>query len=145
MSLAWFLQFDYDSSAPPEQAWRRRLNSHANLLKEFRVTFMEAIKMASDFSLSQTNNWQQGFTDLIDGNPLCIHINYKDSFIIILLIIFKFMSLSLLIVYCVLKFQVRLGIRIWSYVREEASHGRVDFKFYFIFWSFIALCVGTLD
>ncbi|RZB44812.1 Non-lysosomal glucosylceramidase isoform C [Glycine soja] len=56
--------FDYDSSAPPEQAWRRRLNSHANLLKEFRVTFMEAIKM------------------------------------------------------------VRLGIRIWSYVREEASHGR---------------------
>ncbi|WVY96015.1 hypothetical protein V8G54_028166 [Vigna mungo] len=28
--------FDYDSSAPPEQAWRRRLNSHANLLKEFR-------------------------------------------------------------------------------------------------------------
>ncbi|KAG5127793.1 hypothetical protein JHK82_028628 [Glycine max] len=47
--------FDYDSSAPPEQAWRRRLNSHANLLKEFRV---------------------------------------------------------------------RLGIRIWSYVREEASHGR---------------------
>lgn len=55
---------DYDSSAPPEQAWRRRLNSHANLLKEFSVTFMEAIKM------------------------------------------------------------VRLGIRIWSYVREEASHGR---------------------
>ncbi|XP_020222782.1 non-lysosomal glucosylceramidase [Cajanus cajan] len=56
--------FDYDSSAPPEQAWRRRLNSHANLLKEFRITFVEAIKM------------------------------------------------------------VRLGIRIWSYVREEASHGR---------------------
>ncbi|TKY51803.1 Non-lysosomal glucosylceramidase [Spatholobus suberectus] len=56
--------FDYDSSAPPEQAWRRRLNSHANLLKEFRVTFVEAVKM------------------------------------------------------------VRLGIRIWSYVREEASHGR---------------------
>ncbi|KAL1342227.1 hypothetical protein HN51_028797 [Arachis hypogaea] len=56
--------FDFDSAAPPEQAWRRRLNSHANLLKEFSVTFMEAIKM------------------------------------------------------------VRLGIRIWSYVREEASHGR---------------------
>ncbi|XP_027365243.1 non-lysosomal glucosylceramidase isoform X2 [Abrus precatorius] len=55
---------DFDSAAPPVQAWRRRLNSHANLLKEFRVTFMEAIKM------------------------------------------------------------VRLGIRIWSYVREEASHGR---------------------
>jgi len=52
VSLAWFLQFDYDSSAPPEQAWRRRLNSHANLLKEFRVTFMEAIKMASFFPLS---------------------------------------------------------------------------------------------
>ncbi|XP_028773528.1 non-lysosomal glucosylceramidase [Neltuma alba] len=55
---------DFDSAAPPEQAWRRRLNSHANILKEFSVTFMEAIKM------------------------------------------------------------VRLGIRIWSYVREEASHGR---------------------
>ncbi|XP_031266962.1 non-lysosomal glucosylceramidase [Pistacia vera] len=56
--------FDFDSAAPPEQAWRRRLNSHANLLKEFSVTFAEAIKM------------------------------------------------------------VRLGIRLWSYVREEASHGR---------------------
>ncbi|KAL5542560.1 hypothetical protein UlMin_010270, partial [Ulmus minor] len=56
--------FDFDSAAPPEQAWRRRLNSHANLLKEFSVTFTEAIKM------------------------------------------------------------VRLGIRLWSYIREEASHGR---------------------
>ncbi|KAJ7942511.1 Non-lysosomal glucosylceramidase [Quillaja saponaria] len=56
--------FDFDSAAPPKQAWRRRLNSHANFLKEFSVTFMEAIKM------------------------------------------------------------VRLGIRMWSYVREEASYGR---------------------
>ncbi|CAI0436791.1 unnamed protein product [Linum tenue] len=56
--------FDFDSAAPPEHAWRRKLNSHANLLKEFSVTFREAIKM------------------------------------------------------------VRLGIRLWSYVREEASHGR---------------------
>eukprot|EP00268_Persea_americana_P037440 TRINITY_DN3705_c0_g1_i1.p1 TRINITY_DN3705_c0_g1~~TRINITY_DN3705_c0_g1_i1.p1 ORF type:complete len:169 (-),score=30.05 TRINITY_DN3705_c0_g1_i1:94-600(-) len=55
---------DSDSAAPPEQAWRRRLNSHANRLKEFRVTFREALKM------------------------------------------------------------VRLGVRLWSYVREEASHGR---------------------
>ncbi|KMT16930.1 hypothetical protein BVRB_2g044000 [Beta vulgaris subsp. vulgaris] len=55
---------DFDSAAPPEQAWRRRLNSHANILKEFSVTFVEAIKM------------------------------------------------------------VRLGIRLWSYVREEESHGR---------------------
>ncbi|XP_057959180.1 uncharacterized protein LOC131151781 [Malania oleifera] len=55
---------DFDSAAPPEQAWRRRLNSHANILKEFSVTFMEAIRM------------------------------------------------------------VRLGIRLWSYIREEASHGR---------------------
>ncbi|CAL0321180.1 unnamed protein product [Lupinus luteus] len=55
---------DFDDAAPPEQAWRRRLNSHANLLKEFSVTFMEAIKM------------------------------------------------------------VKLGVRMWSYVREEASHGR---------------------
>ncbi|XP_050216647.1 uncharacterized protein LOC126667660 [Mercurialis annua] len=55
---------DFDSAAPPKHAWRRRLNSHANILKEFSVTFTEAIKM------------------------------------------------------------VRLGIRLWSYVREEASHGR---------------------
>lgn len=48
-TLHRFLQFDLDSAAPPEQAWRRRLNSHANLLKEFRVTFTEAIKMVSDF------------------------------------------------------------------------------------------------
>ncbi|KAK4750952.1 hypothetical protein SAY87_004434 [Trapa incisa] len=56
--------FDLDNSAPPEQAWRRRLNSHANILKEFSVTFREAIKM------------------------------------------------------------IRLGIRLWSFIREEASHGR---------------------
>ncbi|VAH04230.1 unnamed protein product [Triticum turgidum subsp. durum] len=55
---------DLDGGSPPEQAWRRRLNSHANLLKEFSVTFMEAMKMMT------------------------------------------------------------LGMRLWSYVREEASHGR---------------------
>nr|XP_043634451.1 non-lysosomal glucosylceramidase-like [Erigeron canadensis] len=55
---------DFDSGAPPEHAWRRKLNSQAGILKEFSVTFMEALKM------------------------------------------------------------VRLGIRLWSYVREEASHGR---------------------
>jgi hypothetical protein len=38
-------QLDFDGGAPPEQAWRRRLNSHANLLKEFSVTFMEAMRM----------------------------------------------------------------------------------------------------
>lgn len=38
-------QLDFDGGAPPEEAWRRRLNSHANLLKEFSVTFMEAIRM----------------------------------------------------------------------------------------------------
>lgn len=55
---------DSDSASPPKQAWRRRLNSHANILKEFSITFMEAMKM------------------------------------------------------------IRLGLRLWSYVREEASHGR---------------------
>lgn len=55
---------DFDSAIPPEQAWRRKLDSHASILKEFSITFMEAIKM------------------------------------------------------------IRLGIRLWSYVREEASHGR---------------------
>lgn len=64
VNRATLLLLDYDSAAPPRQAWRRRLNSHANILKEFSITFMEAIKM------------------------------------------------------------VRLGIRLWSYVREEASHGR---------------------
>ncbi|BBG92332.1 Beta-glucosidase, GBA2 type family protein [Prunus dulcis] len=32
-------------AAPPEHAWRRKLNSNANLLREFSVTFREAIKM----------------------------------------------------------------------------------------------------
>ncbi|KAL3634379.1 hypothetical protein CASFOL_021433 [Castilleja foliolosa] len=36
---------DFDSAAPPEQALRRKLNSHASLLKEFSITFTEAIKM----------------------------------------------------------------------------------------------------
>ncbi|XP_031097658.1 non-lysosomal glucosylceramidase [Ipomoea triloba] len=56
--------FESDSAAPPSEAWRRKLNTHASILKEFSVTFTEAIKM------------------------------------------------------------IRLGIRLWSYVREEASHGR---------------------
>ncbi|WOK98959.1 non-lysosomal glucosylceramidase [Canna indica] len=55
---------DFDGCAPPEQAWRRRLNCHANRLKEFNVTFMEAFRM------------------------------------------------------------LRLGVRLWSYVRAEASQGR---------------------
>ncbi|XP_027119001.1 uncharacterized protein [Coffea arabica] len=56
--------FDFDSAGPPEQAWRRKLDTHASILREFSITFVEAIKM------------------------------------------------------------IRLGIRLWSYVREEASHGR---------------------
>ncbi|CAI9761633.1 unnamed protein product [Fraxinus pennsylvanica] len=55
---------DFDSAAAPEQAWRRKLNSNASILKEFSVTFTEAIKM------------------------------------------------------------FRLGLRLWHYTREEASHGR---------------------
>lgn len=53
-----------DSATPPQHAWRRKLNKHPSKLKEFSITFMEAMKM------------------------------------------------------------IRLGIRLWSYVREEASHGR---------------------
>lgn len=64
ISRATLQLLDFDSAAPPEQAWRRKLNSHATILKEFSVTFMEAIKL------------------------------------------------------------IRLGIRMWSYVREEASQGR---------------------
>ncbi|PSR84748.1 Non-lysosomal glucosylceramidase [Actinidia chinensis var. chinensis] len=64
ISRATLQLLDFDSAAPPEQAWRRKLNSHATILKEFSVTFMEAIKL------------------------------------------------------------LRLGIRMWSYIREEASQGR---------------------
>ncbi|XP_077226695.1 beta-glucosidase, GBA2 type family protein [Tasmannia lanceolata] len=64
VSKATLQLLDFDSAAPPDQAWRRRLNSHANKLKEFSVTFMEALKM------------------------------------------------------------MQLGVRLWSYVREEASQGR---------------------
>ncbi|KAG0621376.1 hypothetical protein M758_3G014900 [Ceratodon purpureus] len=38
---------DHDPGAPSEQAWRRKLNSHADFLTEFRVTFMEAVRMIS--------------------------------------------------------------------------------------------------
>ncbi|XBJ17036.1 hypothetical protein VPH35_008537 [Triticum aestivum] len=55
---------DFDDGTPPEHAWRRKLSSHANRLKEFNVTFREAFKM------------------------------------------------------------MKLGLRLWSYVREEASQGR---------------------
>ncbi|KAM0845899.1 hypothetical protein ACQ4PT_056051 [Festuca glaucescens] len=55
---------DFDDGSPPEYAWRRKLSSHANRLKEFNVTFREAFKM------------------------------------------------------------MKLGLRLWSYVREEASYGR---------------------
>ncbi|CAK9198079.1 unnamed protein product [Sphagnum troendelagicum] len=37
--------FEDDPGAPPAQAWRRKLNGHANLLREFSVTFMEAFRM----------------------------------------------------------------------------------------------------
>lgn len=46
------VQLDFDGGAPPSQAWRRRLNSHANKLKEFSVTFMEAVKMVHSGNLS---------------------------------------------------------------------------------------------
>ncbi|CAM6099912.1 unnamed protein product [Calypogeia fissa] len=36
---------DQDPGAPPKQAWRRKLNCSAGILKEFSVTFMEAIKL----------------------------------------------------------------------------------------------------
>ncbi|XP_024382229.1 uncharacterized protein [Physcomitrium patens] len=36
---------DHDPGAPSALAWRRKLNSHADFLTEFRVTFMEAVRM----------------------------------------------------------------------------------------------------
>ncbi|KAM3274545.1 hypothetical protein ACQJBY_043544 [Aegilops geniculata] len=56
---------DFDDGTPSEDAWRRKLSSYANRLKEFNVMFREAFKM------------------------------------------------------------MKLGLRLWSYVREEASHGRI--------------------
>lgn len=38
-------QLESDPGAPPKKAWRRKLNCTAGFLKEFSVTFMEAIKM----------------------------------------------------------------------------------------------------
>lgn len=46
------LQLDFDDGSPPEYAWRRKLSSHANRLKEFNVTFREAIKMVQEMQLS---------------------------------------------------------------------------------------------
>ncbi|CAN5965713.1 unnamed protein product [Sphagnum jensenii] len=36
---------DHDPGAPPEQAWRRKLNSHVNFLRSFSLTFMELLSM----------------------------------------------------------------------------------------------------
>ncbi|PSS35699.1 Non-lysosomal glucosylceramidase [Actinidia chinensis var. chinensis] len=47
ISRATLQLLDFDSAAPPEQAWRRKLNSHATILKEFSVTFTEAIKLTA--------------------------------------------------------------------------------------------------
>lgn len=38
-------QLEDGPGAPPELAWRRKLNGNADILKEFRVTFMEGLKM----------------------------------------------------------------------------------------------------
>lgn len=38
-------QLDHDPGAPSQLAWRRELNKHADFLTEFRVTFMEAVRM----------------------------------------------------------------------------------------------------
>lgn len=41
-----------DPGAPPDQAWRRKINSNADILKEFRVTFMEGLKMVTLLSFT---------------------------------------------------------------------------------------------
>lgn len=38
-------QLEHDPGAPPKQAWRRKLNICPSILKEFSVTFIEAIRM----------------------------------------------------------------------------------------------------
>eukprot|EP00897_Mesotaenium_endlicherianum_P001001 jgi/Mesen1/10901/ME000095S10238 len=39
------VQLDKESGAPLSPAWKRKLNDHANPLKEFSVTFVEAMRM----------------------------------------------------------------------------------------------------
>jgi hypothetical protein len=47
LCMTYFLgvQLDHDPGAPPEQAWRRKLNSHANFLRSFSLTFMELLSL----------------------------------------------------------------------------------------------------
>ena len=65
------MKLDFDSAAPPEQAWRRKLNSHATILKEFSVTFMEAIKLVSILYLSKPIGRPEVHIDSVYHN-LCI-------------------------------------------------------------------------
>jgi non-lysosomal glucosylceramidase len=96
------LQLDFDGGAPPEQAWRRKLNSHANLLKEFSVTFMEAMRMVRVLQGFDGLCWL--FTTIATPNSWFLLLTSGPA---------------------MWKFQMTLGMRLWSYVREEASHGRV--------------------
>lgn len=66
------LQLDFDDGSPPEHAWRRKLSSHANRLKEFNVTFREAIKMVWKMQLS---------TFLVHGSTtsLCFFVLLKSG------------------------------------------------------------------
>ncbi|KAH7573063.1 hypothetical protein JRO89_XS03G0060600 [Xanthoceras sorbifolium] len=79
VSKATLQLFDFDSAAPPEQAWRRRLNSHANVLKEFSLTFMEKIKMiiccpcsriVTRFSMNSRLDLVYGYGSMLGKRPL---------------------------------------------------------------------------
>lgn len=50
-------QLDHDPGAPSALAWRRKLNSHADFLTEFRVTFMEAVRMVRTLSCQSYGIW----------------------------------------------------------------------------------------
>ncbi|KAM5549932.1 hypothetical protein ABKV19_001053 [Rosa sericea] len=66
--------FDFDYATSPKQPWRRKLNSHANLLKEFSITFRKAIKMVKvaapqEVLEAEFRQWQI-ISGVCDGCPV---------------------------------------------------------------------------
>lgn len=58
-------QKDDGPGAPPPLSWKRKLNGDANSLKEFRVTFVEAVRMV----IRQTP-WLLNFAAICFSVPL---------------------------------------------------------------------------
>jgi hypothetical protein len=114
-------QLDHDPGAPPKEAWRRKLNSHVNFLTEFKVTFMEAIRMV--LYLSQ-------LTFPISRNMLSAASQQETTIMSLRCLSLQF-NLRKCIKTCVcccnldMLLQLQLGLRMWFYVQSERAHGRV--------------------